>query len=128
MSQALFILYVADQERSTTFYSAALGLQPILNVPGMTEFALNDGSSLGLMPAAGIKRLLGENLPDPMPGDGIPRCELYLTVDDPTVCLDRAIAVGAKEVSPAKTRDWGDTVAYCLDPDGHVLAFARRLQ
>jgi len=23
-----------------------------------------------------------------------------------------------------ESRDWGDRAGYCLDPDGHVLAFA----
>ncbi|MBK6476581.1 MAG: hypothetical protein IPF95_18030 [Flavobacteriales bacterium] len=35
-----FILYVQDQLRSTSFYTALLGLEPTLNVPGMTEFGL----------------------------------------------------------------------------------------
>ena len=36
----------------------------------------------------------------------------------------RAIEFGAREVSPLALRDWGHSVAYSLDPDGHVLAFA----
>lgn len=35
-----FILYVADQARSTAFYSTLLNRAPTLNVPGMTEFEL----------------------------------------------------------------------------------------
>ena len=45
MSAAVhFILYVADQTRSTQFYAAALGIAPRLNVPGMTEFTLPNGA------------------------------------------------------------------------------------
>ena len=29
-----------------------------------------------------------------------------------------------KELSPMGLRSWGHLAAYCLDPDGHVLAFA----
>lgn len=121
-----FILYVADQGRSKGFYSAALGLKPRLDVPGMTEFELGPGCVLGLMPEKGIKRLL-PGLPDPEKGGGIPRAEVYLTVPDPAACHARALAAGARELSPLEPRNWGDKAAYSLDPDGHVLAFAARL-
>ena len=124
MITAIFIFYVADQERSTKFYSLVLGRKPDLHVPGMTEFKLNDGSTLGLMPEAGIKRLLGDKLPDPAAASGIPRSELYLTLPDADSFHQRALAAGAKELSPLAMRNWGHLVAYSLDPDGHVLAFS----
>ena len=118
-----FILYVRDQSKSREFYAIALGMAPRLDVPGMTEFELAAGCVLGLMPEKGIKRLLPE-LPDPQSGSGIPRAEVYLTVPDPAVYHARALAAGARELSPLAPRDWGDKAAYSLDPDGHVLAFA----
>lgn len=121
-----FILYVADQSRAAEFYRAVLAIEPRLDVPGMTEFELGPACVLGLMPEAGIRRLLGEALPDPAAGNGVPRAELYLAVDDPGAYHARAIAAGARELSPLEPRGWGDDVAYALDPDGHVLAFARR--
>lgn len=123
--KANFILYVADQARSMAFYRAALDLTPTLDVPGMTEFTLSPGCVLGLMPEAGIKRLLPA-LPDPAVAAGVPRAELYLTVDDPGAAHRRALAAGARELSPLSQRNWGDEAAYSLDPDGHVLVFARR--
>ncbi|HRI43999.1 MAG TPA: VOC family protein [Fimbriimonadaceae bacterium] len=125
ISKAHFILYVVDQERSRRFYEAVLGEEPILHVPGMTEFALPGGSALGLMPIAGIRRLLGDALPCPGAASGTPRCELYLTVEDPEALHQRAIRAGAQELSPLQPRNWGDDAAYSLDPDGHVLVFAR---
>lgn len=121
---AHFILYVADQERSAVFYAAALGQPPRLHVPGMTEFALPGGAVLGLMPEAGIRRLLGPALPGPGQGRAGARCELYLLVDDPAAGHARALAAGAHELSPLQPRDWGHMAAYALDPDHHVLAFA----
>lgn len=121
---AHFILYVADQAASARFYRAVLAVEPRLDVPGMTEFAL-DGAVLGLMPVAGIRRLLGDALPDPTAGAGVPRAELYLVVDDPASLHARALAAGARELAPLAARDWGHAAAYSLDPDGHVLAFAR---
>jgi uncharacterized protein len=121
---ANFILYVADQKRSVAFYTGVLGCEPELDVPGMTEFRLARGCVLGLMPEAGISRLLGPALPSPAGARGIPRAELYLRVDDPGSFHRRALAMGARELSPLLKRDWGHLVAYSLDPDGHVLAFA----
>ena len=122
-----FILYVRDQRDSTRFYATVLGTEPDLQVDGMTEFALSDSTVLGLMPEAGIKRLLGETLPDPSRAHGVPRAELYLVVEDPAACHARALAAGARELSPLAPRDWGHRVAYSLDPDGHVLALAGRI-
>ena len=120
-----FILYVQDQSKSTAFYAAVLGQEPTLNVPGMTEFTLAEQCVLGLMPEAGIKRLLSEKLPDPAQATGVPRSEIYLYVADPAIYHQRALAAGAVELSSLERRDWDDWAAYSLDPDGHVLAFAK---
>ncbi len=121
-----FILYVQDQERSTAFYTAALGQTPRLHVAGMSEFVLpGAGGVLGLMPVAGIRRLLGEALPDPAQAQGTPRSELYLLVDDARAGHRRALDAGGTELSPLQARNWGHSAAYSLDPDGHVLAFAQ---
>jgi len=123
---AEFILYVADQEAATAFWRDVLGQAPSLNVPGMTEFSLADRAVLGLMPEEGIAALLGAALPDPAGARGVPRAEVYLVVDDPAAYHSRALTAGAVELSPLMERDWGDEVAYCIDADGHVLAFASR--
>lgn len=122
--KAHLILYVRDQRRSAEFYARVLDARPRLDVPGMTEFALSEGAVLGLMPAAGIKRLLGDALPDPAAAAGVPRAELYLLVVDPGAHHRRALENGAAELSPLSRRDWGHEAAYSLDPDGHVLEFA----
>lgn len=120
---AHLILYVSDQARSAAFYRDVFGQPPRLDVPGMTEFQLTDSAILGLMPVAGIRRLLPQ-LADPARADGVARAELYVHVDDPAAALRSAVAAGAAEVSPVQPRDWGDVAGYCTDPDGHVVAFA----
>jgi uncharacterized protein len=121
---AHLILYVSDQARSARFYGEVLGCVPRLDVPGMTEFVLHGGAVLGLMPVEGIRRLLGDALPDPAKAAGTPRCELYVVREDAERCHARALASGARELAPLRLRDWGHRVAYSIDPDGHVLAFA----
>ncbi len=125
MKQSLFILYVSDQKVSRDFYSAVLGKDPQLDVPGMTEFSLGDGASLGLMPETGIRKLLGGAVAKPMFGSGVLRGEVYLMVDDPEECLDRAVGAGAKLLSQCQDRNWGDYTGYCLDRDGYVLGFGK---
>lgn len=119
-----FILYVSDQSRSARFYAELLGLSPTLDVAGMTEFTLPGGCKLGLMPEAGIARIISGPMPHPATGHGVPRCELYLLVDDlPTACA-RAGHAGAQVVDAARDRDWGHRVAYYADMDGHIIALA----
>ena len=125
MQRIHFILYVRDQELSTQFYSYILGVEPSLNVPGMTEFTLPGNSILGLMPEAGVRKLLGAALPDPGTARGTPRSEIYLVVEDPGSYHGRALEAGARELSSLSARDWGHHAAYSLDPDFHVLAFAK---
>lgn len=121
---SLFILYVRDQARSARFYAAVLDAAPILDVPGMTEFALGGDARLGLMPEAGIRRLLGDAIRDPAGASGVPRAELYLARDDAPALHARALTAGARPLSDWALRDWGDHAAYVADPDGHVLALA----
>ncbi len=122
--KSFFIYYVEEQSRSLDFYTRTLLLEATMNVPGMLEFTLPDGSRLGFMPEEGIKNLLGTKFPDPSRANGIPRAEIYLVVDDAATYHARALANGAIELKSLQNMPWGDRVAYSLDPDGHVLAFA----
>ena len=122
---AHFVLYVADQQESTRFYSYVLDREPLLNVPGMTEFHLDGSAVLGLMPASGISRLLGNRLPAPAAGAGAAKAEIYLLVEDAATYHARSLHGGARELSALQRRDWGDEVAYSMDTDGYVLAFAQ---
>ena len=121
------IFYVADQYRSRGFYENLLGMAPVLDVPGMTEFELLQGVKLGLMPEGGGAKIITPALPHPKEGNGIPRCELYLFVDDVPASYRNALDSGAMAISPALDREWGHRVAYVADPDGHVIAFAQKL-
>jgi uncharacterized glyoxalase superfamily protein PhnB len=125
VQQFEIILYVKDQKRSRDFYSAIFQKQPGLDVPGMTEFMLTENVKLGLMPESRIAKILSGKTPHPSEGNGIPRCELYLHIDNIEAAFNLAIKAGAKEINPIQERDWGDTVGYLTDYDGHVIAFAK---
>lgn len=119
-----FIFYVQDQARSTDFYAKVFDSNPVLQVPGMTEFQLPNGTILGLMPEDNIHRLLQDTIGHPAEARKAPRAEMYFRVDDPQRYHRKAIEYGARELSPLLKRSWGESVAYCADLDGHVLAFA----
>ena len=122
-----FILYVIDQQKSTDFYTKLFRINPDLNVPGMTEFKLSENCKLGLMPNKGIAKILSDKTPHPDQGNGIPRCELYFYVDYIELEFHNAMKIGAKLISPIEDRDWGDSVCYFTDLDGHIIAFAQRI-
>lgn len=121
-----FILYVADQNRSRDFYRFLLDEKPVLDVSGMTEFALGKHVKLGLMLEKSIAKILGDKTPNPALGNGIPRCELYLKVENAAEYMSRCEKINAKIISPLEMRDWGDLVGYFTDSDGHVIAIAEK--
>lgn len=127
ITQLEFILYVSNQEKSTKFYETILQQNPSLDVPGMTEFTINEFVKIGLMPNEGIAKIITPILPHPTSGNGIPRCELYLQVENLETIFEEAKRAGAIEISPIALRDWGDTVGYVADFDGHVIAFATKI-
>ncbi len=120
------ILYVVDQEISKTFYTDLLNQAPVRHVTGMTEFELNSNVILGLMPNSSIARIITPTLPNPSEAVGIPRCEVYLYIDDLTTHFERIKNSNVQMVSPLENRNWGDSAFYVADPDGHVIAFAER--
>lgn len=126
ITQLEFILYVSNQEKSREFYQILLQQKPSLDVPSMTEFTINEFVKIGLMPNDGIAKILTPKLPHPTSGNGIPRCELYLHVENIETVFEETKKAGAIEISPITLRDWGDYVGYLADFDGHVIALASK--
>lgn len=121
-----FILYVSNPEKSKHFYEILFNQKPTLDVPGMTEFTLNGFTKIGLMPNDGIAKIISPTLPNPELGNGIPRCELYLTISDLETNFQNILNHGATLISEISARNWGDTVGYVSDFDGHVIALASK--
>lgn len=122
-----FILYVANQEISSRFYQAIFRTKPSLEVPGMTEFTISENLKIGLMPNNGIAKIITPAAIHPEEGNGIPRCELYLQVENIELEFQNALETGAKIISKIEDRDWGDRVCYLADLDGHIIAFAEKI-
>jgi catechol 2,3-dioxygenase-like lactoylglutathione lyase family enzyme len=54
--------------------------------------------------------------------------EVYVQVEDLEGAIERLGAAGATPLSERREREWGHEAAYFADPDGNVVAVARRLQ
>ena len=121
------ILYVSDQEKSMQFYEKLFRVSPDLHVQGMTEFRLSENCKLGLMPNNGIAKILSDKTPHPTTGNGIPRCELYFNVDDVEYEFQHALNIGATLISEIEVRSWNEKVCYFADNDGHIIAFAEKI-
>ena len=120
----VFILYVADIHVSRKFYEDILGFKLRLDAGNYCELKLG-GIGLGLMPKTALSHFLGQ-AGRRLWSDGAPRCEIYLLTEQPTAVVERLEKAGAKCLAPLAMRPWGDVAAYFEDPDGHILAIARR--
>jgi|GEM_PF-137732 catechol 2,3-dioxygenase-like lactoylglutathione lyase family enzyme len=118
------VFYVENLDTSKQFYTTVLDQSPILDAPELVEFQLMRNFKLGLVPLKGIVHTL--NLAVRHRPDGcMPACEICLKHEDPEGCLVLFEAAGGKLIQPLKHMDWGEEVAYGLDPDGHMIAFSR---
>jgi uncharacterized protein len=121
---ALIIVAVSDLDRSARFYSDAFGWPRAVETPVYVEFALPAGMRLGVYQREAFGRNTGAVPFAPPPGALAPT-ELYFHPDDVRAQLDRALAAGAKLLSPLGPRAWGDEAAYVADPDGNIVVLAR---
>ena len=122
------ILFVQNQEDSIRFYEKLLRRKPILNVPGMTEFELQENHILGLMPSENIERIIDEKMKSIQKNSDLIICELYIYVDNLDEMLDYCKAENFNVVSDLKPRNWGDRAFYISDQDGHLIAFSEPLK
>lgn len=126
INKSHIILFVENQELSTVFYEKLFEKKADLNVKGMTEFDLNSELTVGLMPIAGINKIMNNKLQSPSLAKNVAKCELYLLVDNFENVYSRLINSGVRLISEAEPRDWGHTVAYFSDLDSNIIAIAHK--
>jgi catechol 2,3-dioxygenase-like lactoylglutathione lyase family enzyme len=121
------VFAVADVARAEEFYASAFGWTRSLAWPDTyTELALSDNDRLGLYRRDGFAEEAGAYPVEVAPGKHT-GTELYVRVDDIDTAIGRLRDAGARPLSPRAPREWGDEAAYFADPDGNVVAVARRL-
>jgi predicted enzyme related to lactoylglutathione lyase len=127
MTKTLFIIYVEDIEKTKLFYELLFNIKPIVDEPGMCEFELPDGSTLGIMPNTSLEKLFGKSFEKQKRRKALPQTEFYFVVDDAQAFHNRALQLGTSEIREFSEMDWGEKVAYSINHDGHILAFAESM-
>jgi lactoylglutathione lyase len=121
------VLAVEDVARSEEFYGNAFGWKRSLAWPETyTELELSSDDRLGLYRRDGFAEEAGAHPVEVGPGKNS-GTELYVHVDDIDAAIERLRDAGARPLSRRRPREWGDEAAYFADPDGNVVAVARRL-
>jgi predicted enzyme related to lactoylglutathione lyase len=121
-----FIIYVEDLSKTKLFYELLFNINPIIDDPGMCEYQLPDGTLLGIMPSTSLEKLFGKSFEKQKNRKALPQTELYFLVEDAKQFHKRAIQLGASEIREFSEMDWGDSAAYSINHDGHILAFAEK--
>jgi len=57
--------------------------------------------------------------------DGSGHVTFYVAVDDPQACLDRAVQLGGKVLTPPMEVPGGPTIAHLADPEGHMIGLVK---
>lgn len=123
--QRVTILAVADLAHSVAFYREVFDWPLQTNTDTFVAFTIGEGTSLGLYVREGFARSAGKS-PEPLAYGAVSGTELYLVFDDPAPYLERLSRRGARVLSALAPRPWGDEAAYFADPNGNVVAVARK--
>jgi lactoylglutathione lyase len=119
---AYTIFYVADVERSLTFYEKAFGFKRKFLAPGNEYGELSTGeTTLSFAAISLAKTNLSNGFIESSPTGKPFGMEVGFTTDDVEKTFAQALKAGAIEVEKAKTKPWGQTVAYLKDPDGFLI-------
>jgi predicted enzyme related to lactoylglutathione lyase len=109
-------------DRAARFYSAAFDWPVQVTTPVYLELDAG-GMRFGLYQRESFAHNTGR-LPASIRRGEISATEIYLHVHDLEAAVERAIAAGARLLSPRALRSWGDEAAYFADPDGNVVVLA----
>jgi predicted enzyme related to lactoylglutathione lyase len=123
MNTHLVILAVEDLARSKAFYDAAFGWKVGADVPVYVEYRVAPGFGVGLYLRSAFAVNTGV-APSSVLQGAITSTEIYIRVDDLPTAVARLEGAGARLLSPAADRPWGERAAYFADPDGNVVAVA----
>ncbi|GAB4093798.1 VOC family protein [Flaviaesturariibacter terrae] len=122
MTFAYSILYVPDVERAIAFYEKAFGFARRFVAPDGSYGELETGSTTLSFAAL---TLAESNLPAGFrPSDPAEKpfaIEIGFATPDVPAAVDAALAAGATLAAAAKTKPWGQTVAYVRDLNGFLV-------
>ena len=120
----LIILAVRDLPRAVAFYQSVFGWPIRVEAPVYVEMEMPGGQRVGLYDRQGFARNTGLPAACP-PNEHTAATELYFHTEELPATAQRLAQAGARLLSPAALRPWGDEAAYFADPDGNVIVVAR---
>ena len=115
----MMILAVSDLPAAVAFYRKAFGWSTQVHSQELVEFKVPGETGLAVYRRENFGKNIGQV---PATASGPTGTELYLSVPDLPTAIKNLEAAGARVLSPATLRDWGDVVAYFADPDENVIA------
>ena len=119
---AYTILYVADVTKTIAFYENAFGLTRKFITPGNEYGELTTGDTTLSFAATTLAKT---NLPEGFTASNIGNqpfgIEIAFATGDVKKVFANAVKAGATPVQEAKTKPWGQTVAYVRDIDGFLI-------
>jgi PhnB protein len=119
------MLVCADAAAEIEFCKAAFGARELSRRSGedgsVTHATLGIGELLIML--HGETAHLASRAPQP---DGSSSVVIYLYLEDVDVVVARAVAAGARILTPLADQFWGDRMARIVDPAGHVWNVASR--
>jgi uncharacterized glyoxalase superfamily protein PhnB len=119
---AYTILYVSDVIKTITFYENAFGFTRKFIAPGNEYGELTTGDTTLSFAAT---TLANTNLPEGFIGSSIGNkpfgIEIAFATENVKKVFANAVKAGATPVQEAKTKPWGQTVAYVRDPEGFLI-------
>lgn len=123
VSKVYFMLWVAEVDRASQFYTSALGLHEAYRSPNWTELRFNDSPTGD--PAFGETTVaLHSGAPQRRPH----HLGLGFEVDDLVAACSAVTTAGGELVAgPTERTDEGILVADCADPDGNRFSLSQRL-
>lgn len=119
---AYTILYVRDVAKAIDFYEKAFGFQRKFIDPQNQYAELNTGSTT--LSFASVE-LASSNLKDGFQESKLSQkpfgIEIGIATDDVEATVKQAVSAGATLIEEAKTKPWGQVVAYVRDLDGFLI-------
>lgn len=119
---AYTILYVSDVEKSLEFYETAFGFVRKFLAPGNEYGELSAGETT--LSFASLE-LANSNLKEGFTESSLKQkpfgIEIGFSTGNVEAAVNAAVNAGAVLLEPARTKPWGQVVAYVRDPDGFLI-------
>lgn len=119
---AYTILYVQDVSKSINFYEQAFGFTRKFITPE-NDYGeiISDETTLAFASVELAKSNLSNGFQESSLNEKVFGIELGFTTDEVEKTVEAAVQAGATLLEAAKTKPWGQTVAYVRDLDGFLI-------